>query len=100
MNFHVKIKVVPKASKSEIVGWEEDTLKVRLKAVPEKGEANEELIALFSKILHLPKSQIHLTHGLASRRKTLKIEGISEEEFSRKVTAGKSNKSPKKSGSG
>ncbi len=45
----ISVKVIPKASKNEIVGWEEDILKVRLTVVPEKGKANEALIALLSK---------------------------------------------------
>ena len=54
------IKVSPKASKNAIAGWENQELKVRIKAVPEKGEANNELIAFLGKIFGTSKSQLSL----------------------------------------
>ncbi len=67
------VKVIPKASRSEIVGWEGEVLKVRLKAVPEKGEANEELIRFLSRELKIAKSLITIVRGHTSREKTLLI---------------------------
>ena len=41
----VKIKVIPRARKTEIIGTMDDgTLKIRIKAVPENWKANDELI--------------------------------------------------------
>lgn len=82
----IPIKVVPKAHRSEIVGWENDLLKVRLAAVPEKGEANDELIRLLSKELGVSKSQITLTHGHTSRQKRVCIAGISLDTLKQKLT--------------
>lgn len=65
--------MIPKASKSEIVGWEGDLLKVRLKAVPEKGEANEELIRLLSSEFKIAKSLITIVRGHTSREKIVHI---------------------------
>jgi len=70
------IKVTPKANRSEIVGWENDELKVRLAAVPEKGEANQELIRFLAKTLGVAKSQIDLISGDTSRHKRVLISGI------------------------
>ncbi|MEO0796666.1 MAG: DUF167 family protein [Verrucomicrobiota bacterium] len=36
------IVVTPRASRSEFVGWQEDTLKVRIAAPPVDGQANAE----------------------------------------------------------
>lgn len=77
----VKIKVIPKAAQNALAGWENDILKIRLRAVPEKGEANETLIAYLSKLLDIPKSRIHLVRGHHSRHKLLEIEGMTEDEF-------------------
>lgn len=74
------VKVTPRASRSEIVGWDNGVLKVRLHALPEKGEANEELIRLLSRELKIAKSSITITRGLSSREKTLHLQ-ISEEDF-------------------
>lgn len=70
------VKVVPKASKNEIVGWENDELKVRLNAVPEKGEANAELIAFLAKTLKRPKSSLSIYSGETSRHKKVLIQGL------------------------
>jgi uncharacterized protein (TIGR00251 family) len=75
------IKVVPRARKNEIVGYENGVLKVRLKAVPEKGEANEELIDFLAEELELPKSSLTLVRGHTSRIKHVKIEGLDETQF-------------------
>jgi len=70
----IAVKVIPKASKNEIVGWEGDTLKVRLTAAPEKGKANEALIALLAKEYGVAKSQITILKGETSRNKLVEIQ--------------------------
>lgn len=80
------IKVVLRSSKNSIAGWENGELKVRLNAVPEKGKANQELIALLAKALHLPKSSITIIGGETSRHKRLLIEGLSEDEIKERLS--------------
>ncbi|MBS0604524.1 MAG: YggU family protein [Verrucomicrobia bacterium] len=76
------VKVVPRASKNAIAGWENEELKVRLNAVPEKGEANEELIAFLAKTWKLPKSSISIHSGETSRHKKLLFKGVSVDRLS------------------
>lgn len=80
-SFSISVKVTPKSSKNEIVGWENDELKIRLRAVPEKGKANELLIEFLAKTLHIAKSQITLVSGATSRHKRLKIDNMEKERF-------------------
>jgi len=75
------IKVIPKANRNEIVGIENDELKIRLAAVPEKGEANDELIKFLSKKFRVAKSQIELISGNTSRHKRLLIKGVTVEKL-------------------
>lgn len=75
----VSVKVIPRAHKNQIVGYENQVLKVRLTAVPEKGEANEMLIEILSEELDVPKSSITLVRGHASRQKIVEIHGIDEQ---------------------
>lgn len=75
------VKVIPRARKNEIAGYENGVLKVRLQAVPEKGKANEELIDFLAEELDLPKSSMTLVRGQTSRIKHLKIEGLDETQF-------------------
>jgi uncharacterized protein (TIGR00251 family) len=70
------VKVIPRAAKNAIVGWENEELKVRLNAVPEKGEANEALIAFLAKSWKLPKSSFSIHSGETSRHKKLLIQGV------------------------
>lgn len=75
------VKVVPKSSTNEIVGWEGDELKIRLKGVPEKGQVNEELISFLAKTLKLAKSQVQLISGHKSRHKKVLIDGIARDDL-------------------
>jgi hypothetical protein len=72
----IHVKVIPNARKSEIEGWQGETLRVRLHAPPEKGKANDELISLLSKEYGVKKSSIEILSGHTSRIKRVKIEGI------------------------
>lgn len=80
-----KVKVIPKASRSEIVGWENDELKVRLAAIPDKGKANEELIRLLASVLDIGKSHVRIVQGQTSRHKRVCISGITLIEIHMKL---------------
>lgn len=77
----LSIKVTPRSSKTEIVGWEGDVLKIRLHAIPEKNEANQELEEFLSEILKIARSRIKVVHGFKSRLKKVAIEGLSPSEL-------------------
>ena len=68
---HVAIKVVPNASKTELVRAEQGYLRVRVAAAPEDGKANAELIAYISKAIGCSKRELILSRGEKSRHKTL-----------------------------
>ena len=67
------VHLTPNSSKDEIIGIFEGRLKVKVRAIPEKGKANQDLIKLLSKRLSYPKSVFEIAFGGQSRRKTLKI---------------------------
>jgi uncharacterized protein (TIGR00251 family) len=69
----LQLVVQPKAGKDEIVGPHGDEWKVRVKAPPVDGEANQALIKFLSKIFKVPKSHITIISGDASRHKRLLI---------------------------
>jgi uncharacterized protein (TIGR00251 family) len=69
----LRLTVVPGARRTEVVGLLGDRLKVRLAAAPEKGAANQELIAFLAQALGLPKSSLKLTGGFQSRTKVVTI---------------------------
>jgi uncharacterized protein (TIGR00251 family) len=73
----LRLTVVPGAQRTQVVGLYGDRLKVRLAAPPEKGAANQELIAFLAKALDLPKSSLKLTAGAQSRTKVVAVYDVS-----------------------
>ncbi|MCK9361397.1 DUF167 domain-containing protein [Patescibacteria group bacterium] len=68
------VRVVPNSSKTEITGWMADgALKIKLAAPPVDGEANRELISYLAKTLKLSKSDVEITNGQTSKKKTLRL---------------------------
>ena len=70
------VYVQPRASRNELVGIHEDTLKVRLKAPPVEGEANKECIKFLAKVFGVPKAHLEIVQGHKSRRKTILVRGV------------------------
>ena len=74
------VRVVPKAARSRIVGLVDDAggskaLKIQVAAAPEDGKANDELLSVLAKALSLPRRDLALVAGGASRRKLIAIAG-------------------------
>jgi uncharacterized protein (TIGR00251 family) len=72
----LSVRVVPKASRSEIVGLEGDTLRVRVAAPPERGKANKELIKLLAGTFGVRNNQVEIVSGQKARRKRVRVEGV------------------------
>jgi uncharacterized protein (TIGR00251 family) len=77
----VHVKVTPHASKNSFAGWQGEILRIRLHATPEKGRANEELIAFLADALNIAKSNIRILSGGASRSKRIEITGKTMDEI-------------------
>lgn len=69
------VHVVPRASRSEIVGEHNGALRVRIAAPPVDGAANEELIRLLAKTYGVAKRDVTVVSGESSRTKRVRIEG-------------------------
>ena len=69
-NNKLKIIVKPNSKKNEIKEFDEErqALKVNIKALPEKGKANAEVIKFFTKLL---KKEVRIISGLKSKDKIL-----------------------------
>ena len=75
------VRVVPRASKSEIVGELDGALKVRIASPPVDGAANAELIKLLAKAFDVSKSAVEIIGGQTSKAKLVKISNIKSENF-------------------
>ena len=70
------VQVVPRASKSRVVGLHAERVKVQLAAPPVDGAANEELEDLLARVLDVPRRAVEIVRGQASKQKTVRIVGI------------------------
>ena len=70
-----RVRVQPGASKNEIIGVQEDALKVRISAPPVEGKANKALVQFLAEQLAVKRSQVEITSGHTSRSKTIHVVG-------------------------
>jgi uncharacterized protein len=66
---HVVVK--PNSHKTEILSCDEGVYRISVKAPPDKGKANTELVKFLSK--HFGK-RVQIISGMASKKKMIKIE--------------------------
>jgi len=72
------VQVVPRSSRSEVVGEHNSALRVRLAAPPVDGAANDELIHVLAKTFKVSRSAVTILSGHSSRLKQVSIDGVSE----------------------
>lgn len=74
------VRAVPRGGRDAVDGIEMQSdgravLKMRVKAAPADGEANEALRRFLAKALHLSPSKVALDSGATARQKMLRISG-------------------------
>ena len=82
----ISLRVYPSAARSEVVGFTDGVLKVRVAAPPVKGQANKELIAFLSKTLAVEKGAVAIVKGHTSRSKVVAIDGLSQEDIIKRLS--------------
>jgi len=79
-SFLVRVRAVPNAKKTQIVGVLGNALKIKVQAVPAGGRANAELVSFLAEMLGVTKREISVVSGETSRDKILRIDGISRSD--------------------
>lgn len=79
------IRVVPRASRTEIVGIHDETLKIRIASPPVDGAANAEIIRFLAKTFGVSKRDVFILSGETSKNKRIKIENLSKSSFEEKI---------------
>lgn len=74
-NAELLIHCQPRASKTEIVGWHGDALKVRIVAPPVEGQANIELCKFFSQYFGVSRQDVRILSGRNSKQKRVLVKG-------------------------
>lgn len=77
----LSVRLVPRASRNEIAGFEGETLRVRVTAPPVEGRANRALVRLLAKRLGVPRGAVRVVAGQASRQKLVAVDGLGDAEL-------------------
>jgi uncharacterized protein len=77
----IKVKVLPRSSRTEIVGKADGIYRIKLTAPPIEGKANKALINFLAKKTGLPKRKIQIVSGEHSRNKTICIHTLSSDKL-------------------
>lgn len=72
----LEIKVVPGASRDEVAGTIGTAVKIKLRAPPVDGKANDALVEFLAEKLGVPRRAVTLERGDTSRQKLLRIDGL------------------------
>ena len=83
--YSFSVKVIPRARTSQIVGWKENLLVIRIAAIPDQGKANEALEQFLAKVLGVGIQQIKIFRGFKSRLKSVLVAGVNLETLEKKL---------------
>lgn len=81
----IKVKVQPKAQQDEILGIKGGRLRLRVKAPPQNGKANQACISLLAKIMGITKKEIKLISGAKAREKMFFIQNMKLDDLKEKL---------------
>jgi len=70
----ISVKVKPNSRESRVENLGEKRFLVAVKAPPQEGRANREVVEILATYFCVPKSQIALVGGLKSKQKIVEIE--------------------------
>lgn len=83
----IRVHLQPRASRNEVLGFQGNTLRIRVTAPPTEGRANKALLQLLATALGVGRSDVELVAGLASREKLVAVAGLAEEEIQHRLQA-------------
>ena len=76
----LKIRLTPRGSRNEILGWDGDTLRVKVTAPPVEGAANRALVEFIAAKLGVKRGQVSIASGEKSREKMIRVCGMNQDE--------------------
>lgn len=73
----IRVRVQPRAPRTEIVGEHDGAIKMRISAPPVDGKANEECRRYLAKLLKVSATSIEIISGESSRDKVIRVSNMS-----------------------
>ena len=77
----IRVRAAPGAKENGVRGEHGGALKVSVTQPPDKGKANEAIVAVLAKAIGVKRSQIEMLSGAASREKRFLIRGARREQL-------------------
>ena len=81
----LRLRVSPGAKRNELAGAHGDGWRVRVTAAPERGRANEAVVALLAEHLGVPRASLSVVSGQTSRDKVVELRGLGRDEAERRL---------------
>jgi uncharacterized protein (TIGR00251 family) len=82
-----KVRVQPRASRTEVAGEHGDALKLRLAAPPVDGKANQACRRFLADLLDVPMAAVEIVGGESSRDKRILVRGVTTEHVRSRLSA-------------
>ena len=79
------LRVQPRASRDEIAGVAGGAVRVRLRAPPVEGAANDALLRFLADRLDVSRATLTLVSGRTARTKLVEVSGLSAEDVGRRL---------------
>jgi uncharacterized protein len=79
--------VSPGSARSSVVGRHGDAWKLRIAAAPERGKANDAVVALLASTVGIPVGDVELVRGATSRDKVALLHGVTEADAETRMTS-------------
>lgn len=73
----IRVRVQPRASRDEVLGWREGALRVRVGAPPLDGRANDAVAVLIARAAGVARSAVSVVGGQRGREKLVRVGGLS-----------------------
>ena len=72
----IEVRVQPRASSNQILGYRDGVLRVRLQAPPVDGAANDALVRFLADEFGVSRRQVRIVSGFGSRNKLVEVEAV------------------------
>ena len=82
----IKVKIHPRASSNQVMGYRGEVLHLRVTAPPVEGQANAALVSLLAGVLRVAKSRVRVVRGHGSRDKVVAVESLTVDEVRHRVS--------------
>jgi hypothetical protein len=83
----LELRVKPRAKRAGLVGRHGKGFKLAVRAAPERGRANAELVSLLADLLGIDARAIDIAQGATSQDKQVRIQGLTRAEVERRLDA-------------